>query len=511
MSDTQKELVDLITREVMETYRREQGGGAWSSSPPPPTPRMSPPKPLSLGAGSRPLIVVTGNARGKDMTVSLFERLRKAYPDLSVLLSHPAQKLFGGSRRTFGGFALDPGTRDHQEVLGRFTHLVALNSSVNFVTKIALLLADTPVTAAVFEMLAQGKPVHVVRDPLVPWFFTPAVEERVSSYLDCLSSYGVNVISADDLLGALPKRASGPEPFLSAAPIASGSSGSSRGSRPRAASGTGEGPPPGLLPSDCSGCQVAGWCATYCPDRLEQAVAAGATRLSSVPGKGGSVRGQMAGMIDHTLLKADARDEEIEKLCQEARKYQFASVCVNPSRVRLAADLLRGSPVKVCTVIGFPLGATTTRAKVCETRDAIADGADEIDMVINIGALKAGDHDLVREDIREVVAAAGPRVTKVILETALLTDYEKRVACRLAKQAGATFVKTSTGFSKAGATVADVELMRQEVGPAMGVKASGGIRDYETARKMVAAGATRLGCSAGVAIVTGEGGGGRGY
>ncbi|HOX44020.1 MAG TPA: deoxyribose-phosphate aldolase [Myxococcota bacterium] len=220
----------------------------------------------------------------------------------------------------------------------------------------------------------------------------------------------------------------------------------------------------------------------------------------------------MAAYIDHTLLKPDATEKEIRKLCEEARQHSFASVCVNPGRVKLCAELLRGSPVKVCTVIGFPLGATTPTSKAIETRDAIANGANEIDMVLNIGALKSGDDGLVSQDIEGVVQAArGQALVKVILETALLTREEKIKACLLAKAAGANFVKTSTGFSSGGATVQDIALMRETVGPDMGVKASGGIRDRATAEAMVAAGATRIGASASVAIATGQKTAGKGY
>ncbi|MFH1453797.1 MAG: deoxyribose-phosphate aldolase [Armatimonadota bacterium] len=212
----------------------------------------------------------------------------------------------------------------------------------------------------------------------------------------------------------------------------------------------------------------------------------------------------MASMIDHTLLKPDATREEVIKLCEEAKKYTFASVCINPSYVKLAADMLRGTPVKVCTVVGFPLGATTTMTKVNETRDAVANGATEIDMVINVGALKARQYDIVKEDITGVVEAAGGYIVKVILETALLTDEEKVKACGIAKEAGADFVKTSTGFGPGGATAEDIALMRKTVGKYMGVKASGGIRDFETAQKMIKAGATRIGASASVAIVKGD-------
>lgn len=213
-------------------------------------------------------------------------------------------------------------------------------------------------------------------------------------------------------------------------------------------------------------------------------------------------------IIDHTLLKPEATYREIEELCQEAKEYGFATVCVNPVHVRLAAKLLRAcekTGVKVCTVIGFPLGAGVPLTKAVEVREAIANGATEVDMVINIGALKSGDYELVFRDIKAVVdTAAGQALTKVIIETCLLTDEEKVKACLLAKEAGAGFVKTSTGFNKSGATAEDVALLRKVVGTAMGVKASGGIRDRRTAEEMVKAGANRLGTSSGVTIMKEE-------
>ncbi|MBN2725451.1 MAG: deoxyribose-phosphate aldolase [Deltaproteobacteria bacterium] len=239
-------------------------------------------------------------------------------------------------------------------------------------------------------------------------------------------------------------------------------------------------------------------------------VSSGAGRVASAVGTPVSL--ELAPYIDHTLLKPDATEAQIRTLCEEARQYSFASVCINPSWVSLAASMLKGSVVKVCTVIGFPLGATTSTSKAIETRDAIANGADEIDMVINVGALKSGNDALVKDDIEAVVAAAkGRAIVKVILETALLTREEKVKACLLSKMAGADFVKTSTGFVPGGATVEDIALMRETVGPDMGVKASGGIRDTKTANDMVAAGATRLGASASVAIVSGSAASGSGY
>jgi deoxyribose-phosphate aldolase len=210
-------------------------------------------------------------------------------------------------------------------------------------------------------------------------------------------------------------------------------------------------------------------------------------------------------LIDHTLLRADATQKEIEKLLAEAKQYQFASVCVNPTWVGYAADQLRGTGVKVCTVIGFPLGASTTATKAFEAKDAVQNGATEVDMVINIGAVKNKNYELVEQDIRAVVEAVkGKALVKVIIETCLLTAEEKVCATKLVVEAGAAFVKTSTGFSTGGATVEDVALLRKTVGPEFGVKASGGVRTLEDANKMIAAGATRLGSSSGVKFIQGE-------
>lgn len=211
----------------------------------------------------------------------------------------------------------------------------------------------------------------------------------------------------------------------------------------------------------------------------------------------------LARYIDHTLLAADATEDMIVKLCKEAKEYKFASVCVNSCHVALASRLLKDSDVNVCTVVGFPLGAMSTKAKAYEASLAVVEGATEVDMVINIGALKDKRYDEVEKDIREVKRACLGKLLKVIIETCLLTDEEKVKACELSKKAGADFVKTSTGFSKWGAKKEDVALMRKTVGPGMGVKASGGIRDRETALEMIKAGASRLGCSSGISIVKG--------
>jgi len=248
----------------------------------------------------------------------------------------------------------------------------------------------------------------------------------------------------------------------------------------------------------------AGYCVRHCGDKVDLIVQAGAERIAAGPGAV-PARAELARLIDHTLLKPEATADQIAQLCYEARKYGFAAVCVNPTHVSLAAQLLHGSPVAVCTVVGFPLGATPPEVKAYEAQVALAQGATEIDMVINIGALKSRDYEMVARDIRAVVrvcrAHTPPALVKVIIEAALLVDEEKIAACLLAKEAGADYVKTSTGFASGGATVADVALMRRTVGPAMGVKAAGGVRTRDDAEALVHAGATRIGASAGVKIV----------
>jgi deoxyribose-phosphate aldolase len=245
-----------------------------------------------------------------------------------------------------------------------------------------------------------------------------------------------------------------------------------------------------------------GRCAQTCSRNTRSILAAGADRVTCSE-RMTRIDPAIAALIDHTILKPEATRDDVVKVCREARQYGFASVCVNPYWVPLVRAELAGSPVKICSVVGFPLGATFTEVKVAETAAAVRAGAREIDMVINVGALRSGDHQAVKEDIRQVVAAAhgGGAAVKVILEAALLDDNQKAVACTLAKLAGADFVKTSTGFGPGGATAHDVALMRGVVGPEMGVKAAGGIRTIEDLRAMTAAGATRIGASASIKIV----------
>jgi deoxyribose-phosphate aldolase len=282
----------------------------------------------------------------------------------------------------------------------------------------------------------------------------------------------------------------GEEIFARVSPIAVTASG--------AASKKGEGL---NLPNEvCPGCVQR--CAQTCARNTKEILAAGADRVSASE-RLTRIDPSIAAVIDHTILKPEATRADVVKVCREARQYGFASVCVNPYWVPLVRTELSGSAVKVCSVVGFPLGATSTEAKVAETAAAVRAGAQEIDMVINVGALRSGDHEAVKSDIQQVarVAHSAGAILKTILETALLDDSQKAAACTLAKMAGADFVKTSTGFGPSGATAHDVALMRAVVGPEMGVKASGGIRTLEDVRAMTAAGATRIGASASVKIV----------
>jgi len=266
----------------------------------------------------------------------------------------------------------------------------------------------------------------------------------------------------------------------------------------------------GTAPADpCDTCEAS--CASHCAGKVRTFTAEGADRIE-YHGPGNEVPRDLARYIDHTLLKPDASAADIDKICDEAAQHGFASVGVNPTWVRRAANRLRDTDVAVASVIGFPFGATPSDVKAYETRRAVRDGAREIDMVINIGALKSGDHDLVRSDIARVSDACheSGAINKVIIEAALLSDAEKIIASRLAREAKADMVKTSTGYAKGGATIFDVALMREAVGPKLGVKAAGGIRTAEDVQEMIAAGATRIGASAGVKIVSGQTGGASG-
>lgn len=480
---------DLVERIAAEVLRRI--GGASPANPPPsaapaaPAPAAPPVRPPPVApAGLRSLVLLTGGDNRLDEALVQLGRIAECSRETTVVLSPTAQRLVGAPAvRRAAPAAQVLADGDPAKLLADVDAVWLPNLSLNAASKIARLVPDSLVCILAVRALLLGIPVAAARDSLYPAGVDPEkvpepVRARVEELVAELRKLGVRICPVDRL-------AAGP------------ATGAASGTTPGCSGG-----------GDCTAC---GLCVEKQPHAVRAMVESGAARIAAAPGSQPQA-GDLAALIDHTLLKPDATEKDVRKLCEEAKQYGFASVCVNPSWVPLCAELLAGTPVKVCTVIGFPLGATTPTAKAIETRDAIANGANEIDMVINVGALKSGNDELVRQDIEGVVQAAhGKAMVKVILETALLSREEKIKACLLAKMAGADFVKTSTGFSSGGATVEDIALMRATVGPEMGVKASGGIRDRATAEAMVAAGATRIGASASVAIATGQKPAGKGY
>lgn len=494
----------------------------------------------------RVLVILTGDSASLENALVQLGRIGDRGLSVACLISNEARGSCGESAIT-GALGRVSFVEEHDAVASAVcADIVVIPAlSLHVAARAALLTGGDAVTRAIVAALLEGKRVYAAADSTLSAAAAGGdaagrgghnfpLRRQVEEYLKKLREYGVIVVDARDLGRELERglRIIG---FGHAGPSA-GSTATTRGPhdvetlashwaesgrstftgieslQPKAPAGAGTGPGPGAgagsASSTCSRlfgeCSACGKCVQENPDGTARIVEAGASRIGAAPGIG-AIATDVAAMIDHTLLKPDATRDQIVKLCEEAKQYGFASVCVNPANVSLAASLLKGTPVKVCTVIGFPLGATTPTAKAIETRDAIANGATEVDMVINVGALKSGDYDLVKRDIEAVVdAARGKALVKVILETALLTDEEKVKACLLAKMAGADFVKTSTGFGPGGATVEDVRLMRKVVGSDMGVKASGGIRNLESARKMIEAGASRIGASASVAIVKGQ-------
>ena len=466
------------------------GGGATGA----PSPR----------GGQRPaggpslLVVLTAGDSQLDEVYRQVGRLGDLAPRVRVFLSPSARKVLDlpALRRACPMAELLPAEVGFElRGLVEEADAVLLPSlTLSLASKIAHLDGDTAASLFPIYALSRGKTVLACTQALyglrsdLPGAAAP-FRRKVDQIVAGMQEVGVQVVPLDQLgaawgAPAVVSQAAAQAPVGGArAPV----------SPPKTASCGGNA-------EHCAGC---GLCVEKNPSAVQSLVRSGAVRVGAAAGTKVSNR-EVAGMIDHTLLKADATEAEIRKICAEAREHRFASVCVNPGWVGLCAQLLAGSSVKVCTVIGFPLGATTPTAKAVETRDAIANGASEVDMVINVGALKSGNDDLVRRDIAAVVESArGQAIVKVILETALLSREEKVKACLLAKMVGADFVKTSTGFSTGGATVEDIALMRETVGPDMGVKASGGIRSTEDAQAMIAAGATRIGASASVAIAKG--------
>ncbi len=495
-------IVEQIAREVMLKLKSESANRG-SAYTPPPKRSVSMENTRSTGATA---VLLTANFKVVDQVLG---QLKAIAPEGSrLIVSSYLYENFGKDGLGKGFNLVHSGNVPSNKALEGVSQIVIPSLSINSLAKAAGLIADTYITRVLCHALGDGIQITVSDESVIDAarYFPAGVARKIDKLRRELEDMGVtfqrsgnvkvtaNHKCSDCAAGLCASCTScGPKKLSDPAPIAT------KHSTP--------------APSACStdSCSKSyGSCASFCSEKVKEVIKAGAERVekgldSPIPGN------ELARYIDHTLLKANATREEVTKLCEEAREHTFASVCVNPANVALAAKLLDGCPVKVCTVIGFPLGASSSFVKATETRDAIANGATEIDMVINVGALKSKDYELVKNDIARVVEASGNNTVKVILETSLLNDEEKVKACQLAKLAGADFVKTSTGFSTGGATLEDICLMRQTVGPSMGVKASGGIRDTETALQMIQIGATRIGASASVGIVKNEKQSGKGY
>ncbi len=508
------QIVEKIAREVMLRLRATGADRGTAYVPPAGGTTALTPAPARQAGGQVTAVLLTANFK---VIEPVMAQVRTMVPaGARLLLSDYLLANFPAQINALSGVEIQTAkTMPAYKALTGVGLLLIPSLSLNTMSKAANLIADSYATQVISHALCDGIPVEVSDETIIEAgrFFPAGVARRIDALRRELEAMGVKFNRGRMTVAADTKcaRCAGGD-GCSACNVANpaGKIAEMVKSHPDLAKVQSGQPLPAsidaLIQSTCKGASCGnsyGSCVAACEQSVRQLITAGAARVD----KGGNAAipaADLAPYIDHTLLKPDATEHDITKLCEEARKHTFASVCVNPGFVKLAARLLAGSPVMVCTVVGFPLGATSTFTKVMETRDAIANGASEIDMVINVGALKAGDFELVRQDIARVVEAASGHTVKVILETSLLKDDEKVKACELSKQAGADFVKTSTGFGSGGATVADIALMRKTVGPSMGVKASGGIRDTKTAQDMVAAGATRIGASASVAIIKGE-------
>jgi deoxyribose-phosphate aldolase len=524
MADIDRERLESITREVVKGYLAAKAGPSDAGSAAAPS--------SAERSGARVLAVVTAARRGWDDARASLVAVGARRP-ITLLATGSAVKEFGlENLKAIPGVVrvITPDDRVSAAELAKGHEVLVFAAlSMNALSRLVAFAADALPYIVAYYFLQTGKPFLASRDGLWCTHFpepspgTPA-GRRTEEMVNQLKTLGVRVTSArtlgQDVLwacGDAVRTADGPvrvttgtsgkvglRPFSTQQP-APPQSPTVRPEPAAPASAKPSGAPASgkqAKPEEHSNSESCPHCREVASIGGEALQALGAERLSVCrPAEHGH---RVAFLIDHTLLKSNATQEEVGKLCEEAKRFCFASVCINPAYVSLAAQLLRGSGVKVCTVVGFPLGSTTPTVKSIEARDAMANGADEIDMVINVGALKSGNHALVLDDIRAVREATRGKVLKVIIETAFLTKEEKVKACELSKQAGADFVKTSTGFGPGGATVEDIALMRGVVGPDMGVKASGGIRDQETALKMVEAGATRLGTSASISITTGK-------
>ncbi|MDN5278139.1 MAG: deoxyribose-phosphate aldolase [Clostridiales bacterium] len=497
-------IVEQIAREVMLKLKSESANRGSSYSPPPQAQAAH----FSVArATNNTAVLVTANFK---VVSQVIDQVRTLLPQNGKLIvSSYVYQNFGGESLGRSFNLVHAKNTQAQRALEGVDHLLIPSLSINSLAKAANLMADSFATIVLTQALIDGVKVTICDESIIDAnrYFPAGVARKIEAFRRELESMGI----AFQRVAELHVTPSHKCADCAAGNCASCTSCPTPSSAPAQTSSVSK--PSAAKQDECSAesCSKSyGSCVTYCANKVKEVIEAGANRVDKgldapIPGH------ELARFIDHTLLKANATREEIVKLCEEARENNFASVCVNPANVALAAQLLRGCQVKVCTVIGFPLGASSTFVKAMETRDAVANGATEIDMVINVGALKSKDYELVKNDIARVVEAANGNTVKVILETSLLNDEEKVKACELSKLAGADFVKTSTGFSTGGATMEDVCLMRQVVGPNMGVKASGGIRDTETAQRMIQMGATRIGASASVAIVRNESDGGKGY
>lgn len=433
----------------------------------------------TISSGNSALILLCGGNKEIQEVMRQIEIISKTYANTYIVMTHAAIKIIGipDIRKVSEGATIitEYSEKYFDNILGRVDVIYVPILSLNTAAKVALLNADSLGTITLVFGLMYGKSVIAAYDSIyccqiekekVP----PVMIRRIEGIIDQLTSMGIKMVNVHSLSDQHPSPYT---PTTSDRSFTIGTAGKE-------------------ISLDGKSQFV-----------VKALINGGAARITSETGINGYDM-ELAQHIDHTNLRADATEDEIKQLCEEAFTYKFASVCINPTNVSKAAKYLKDSSVKVCTVIGFPLGATTPTVKAIETRDAIANGADEVDMVINVGALKSGNDDLVRKDIEAVVnAAAGKAIVKVILETALLTKEQIVKGSLLTKLSGADFVKTSTGFSTAGALVEDIALMRKTIGPEMGVKAAGGIRTYEIAEQMIKAGATRIGASASIAIVKG--------
>jgi deoxyribose-phosphate aldolase len=469
-------MIQKITEEVLKKLNQ--------TTPAPQRPTEFQPRVLEINddhstQGTTAIILLCGGDRELPEVMKQIELITKSYTKTYIAMTHAAMKIIGVPdirKVSEGATIITEYSSDYfDNVLRQCDRIYVPILSLNTAAKVVALNADSLGTITIVFGLMYGKPVIVAKDSIYccqiePENIPPPMARKIVEVINKLTQMGITIAEISSLAQATPESSL----YVPQRSYTIGTAGKDLDLHGKS--------------------QVA----------VKALVNGGASRITSESGINGYDLG-IAAYIDHTNLKADATEDEIKTLCEEANTYKFASVCINPTNVAKAAEYLQGSTVKICTVIGFPLGATTPTVKSIETRDAIANGADEVDMVINVGALKSGNDALVREDIEAVVSAAkGKAIVKVILETALLTKEQIVKGSLLAKLSGADFVKTSTGFSTAGALVEDIALMRKTVGPEMGVKAAGGIRTHEIADDMIKAGATRIGASASIAIVKGE-------